>query len=364
MSLLQVDVAQARKILSKRIPEPKEIQILMLFKTPLDNDILMGEEFEDILADGSIEKSHVQKIINRLISEKILLPIKSNTNSKNTKFIRADFSNKTSSLSRLIQSISGDLISMADWAEQNVDMDGLSPSEYLNSIREQLSKFHNYLRESKDNFVREQLNELDKSPFDMENIHLGCGDSCPEGWTNIDMIGGDMRLNLCWNLPFDDHSVQYVYSAHTLEHLDYHTSAPRLIREIFRILKPGGILRLAVPDLGAYTEAYVKNNSEFFKQFDRARPEFGFDAGYRTPMTKVMMMAGSSSKTGMLFEHKMGYDFNTLSELFILAGFNKCKQSKFEMSSHKLLREIDSHSIVTGHEFATIENSLFVEGTK
>ena len=60
----------------------------------------------------------------------------------------------------------------------------------------------------------------------------------------------------------------------------------------------------------------------------------------------------------------MGYDFNTLSELFILAGFNKCKQSKFEMSSHKLLREIDSHSIVTGHEFATIENSLFVEGTK
>ena len=73
MSLLQVDATQARKILSRRTPEPLEIRILMLFKTPLDESILMGWEFEEILADGNIDKSHVQKIINRLISEKILL---------------------------------------------------------------------------------------------------------------------------------------------------------------------------------------------------------------------------------------------------------------------------------------------------
>jgi hypothetical protein len=35
----------------------------MLFKTPLDADILMGEELEEILADGSIDKFHVQKTI-------------------------------------------------------------------------------------------------------------------------------------------------------------------------------------------------------------------------------------------------------------------------------------------------------------
>ena len=364
MSLLQVDATQARKILSRRTPEPLEIRILMLFKTPLDESILMGWEFEEILADGNIDKSHVQKIINRLISEKILLPINSETKEGNSNYPRADFSNKTSSLSRLIQSISGDLISMADWAEDNVYVDGLSPSEYLDSIRKQLSMLHNNLRESKDTFVQDQLKGLNKSQSDMENIHLGCGGSCPDGWTNIDMIGGDMRLNLCWNLPFVDNSTQFVYSAHTLEHLDYHTSAPRLIKEIFRILKPGGVLRLAVPDLGAYTEAYVKNNTEFFKEFDQARPEFGSDAGYRTNMSKVMMMAGSAIKSGQLFEHKMGYDFITLSELFTQAGFKNCEQSKFEMSSHKLLREIDSHSNVTGHEFANVENSLFVEGTK
>ena len=56
-------------------------------------------------------------------------------------------------------------------------------------------------------------------------------------------------------LPFPDRSVDYVYTSHVLEHLAA-ADAPKLIEEVFRVLKPGGMVRLVVPDL-AYVRGYL-----------------------------------------------------------------------------------------------------------
>ena len=110
----------------------------------------------------------------------------------------------------------------------------------------------------------------DKSGEEGQRLHLGSGVSYPDDWINVDMIAGDMQLNLCWDLPFEDNSMKYVYSAHTFEHFDYHTSARRLVREIHRILMPGGVVRFAVPDMEAYTRAYIEKNTAFFDAYDEA----------------------------------------------------------------------------------------------
>ncbi len=284
--------------------------------------------------------------------------------SSKSDYIRADYSSKLSSLGRLMQSISGDLIAMGDWAEEEVQIDGQTPSSCMTSIRDQLLRLQNELRGGKDRFVEQQLNRVQKSGKAKRQLHLGSGMSCPEDWVNVDMIAGDMRLNLSWDLPFEDNSMELVYAAHTFEHLSYNTSVRRLIKEIHRVLAPGGVVRIAVPDMEAYTRAYIEKNTAFFEAYERARPEFGSMAGYKTPMSKVMMMAGSAIKPSGWFEHKMGYDFETLSQLFIDGGYSTCKRSKFEASTHEELVKIDAYSKVTGFEFANVENSLFIEATK
>lgn len=108
-------------------------------------------------------------------------------------------------------------------------------------------------------------------------LNLGCGLHAPEGWVNIDRspsmildrIPGVKRLalrvgailpeqavqwpqnvvvmNVRKGLPYKDGSVDVVYSSHMLEHL-YFEEAEGLLLEICRVLRPSGILRLALPD--------------------------------------------------------------------------------------------------------------------
>jgi len=57
-------------------------------------------------------------------------------------------------------------------------------------------------------------------------------------------------------LPFPDSSVAAIYASHVLEHL-YHEEAQRLVRESWRVLAAGGVLRVVVPDLEAIVREYM-----------------------------------------------------------------------------------------------------------
>jgi SAM-dependent methyltransferase len=57
-------------------------------------------------------------------------------------------------------------------------------------------------------------------------------------------------------LPHADGSIDYVYTSHFLEHLS-RDDAGKLIREAFRVLKPGGLVRVVVPDLAIGASHYV-----------------------------------------------------------------------------------------------------------
>jgi predicted SAM-dependent methyltransferase len=213
-------------------------------------------------------------------------------------------------------------------------------------------------------FVEQQLAELDVTKRRCTNLHLGSGSYCPKDWVNVDMIGGDMRMNLGWSLPFEDQRFRLVFSAHAFEHLDYHSAGPRLLREVWRVLRPDGVLRLVVPNLAAYAEAYASRNNKFFRDFDKVRPEFGSPAGYITPMSKLLMMGGSAVRPGMWFEHKMGYDFETLCRMLTEAGFASVSRSHFSASEYPEFVEIDGQSNAAKITLNGVENSLFVEAKK
>lgn len=90
-------------------------------------------------------------------------------------------------------------------------------------------------------------------------IHLGCGQKYIKGWFHVDALEFDHidHVGQVDHLPFiPDNSAELIYACHVLEHFGRDTYKAALT-EWFRILAPGGVLRLAVPDFRIAAELYL-----------------------------------------------------------------------------------------------------------
>jgi SAM-dependent methyltransferase len=92
-------------------------------------------------------------------------------------------------------------------------------------------------------------------------LNLGCGSVCHPDWVNLDTIASRPDVVACdlrRPLPFADAVAEACYASHVLEHLNQH-DARCLLDECHRLLRPGGILRIVVPDLEGIATAYLKS---------------------------------------------------------------------------------------------------------
>jgi len=93
----------------------------------------------------------------------------------------------------------------------------------------------------------------------MNNLHLGAGNVYIAGWTNVDLfsnVQSDVYSSVL-SLPFDRESFDLIYACHVLEHLNRHLILSALTH--WRdLLKPGGTLRLSVPNFQRICEHYTR----------------------------------------------------------------------------------------------------------
>lgn len=90
-------------------------------------------------------------------------------------------------------------------------------------------------------------------------LNLGCGSRFHPDWVNVDFVSthpGIISSNLRAGIPFKDRIFDVVYHSHLLEHFT-RDEAKNFIQECKRVLKPGGIIRVVVPDLEAIVRAYL-----------------------------------------------------------------------------------------------------------
>jgi predicted SAM-dependent methyltransferase/GT2 family glycosyltransferase len=104
-------------------------------------------------------------------------------------------------------------------------------------------------------------------------LHLGCGPNLLDGWINVDLeekYSPDLVHDLSQGLPFDDGSVDVIHSEHFFEHLALHDGL-KLMAECRRVLRPGGRVRIAMPDLASTVKAYTSNwrDQVWVKDFPR-----------------------------------------------------------------------------------------------
>ena len=94
-------------------------------------------------------------------------------------------------------------------------------------------------------------------------VHLGCGAKYVPGFLHVDILplpNVDVVCDVA-NLEFlNENSVDLLYASHVLEHFGRHQYFA-VLSEWYRVLKIGGILRLAVPDFRACAEQYLKSGS-------------------------------------------------------------------------------------------------------
>jgi predicted SAM-dependent methyltransferase len=188
-------------------------------------------------------------------------------------------------------------------------------------------------------------------------VNIGCGGNPTSGWVNLDVqpYPGVMYWNFKKGLPFDDNTVEAIYSEHFFEHLDYEAEAKQFLGECLRCLKPQGTLRIVVPDAGAYLGLYTKRDwSEMaarrplIKDGDNYR-DYWLGKVYRTRMEFVNAIFRQDG------EHKYAYDAETLILMLQEAGFSNTSETSYNVSC-------DPNMALDNPQRKT--ESLYVEGRK
>lgn len=97
-------------------------------------------------------------------------------------------------------------------------------------------------------------------------LNWGCGPVIAPGWLNVDRVtrpGVDIAGDIRDGLRVPDDSIDYAVAMHALQDLPYLELVPALI-ELRRVLKPGGVLRVGVPDLERSIDAWRRGDASYF----------------------------------------------------------------------------------------------------
>lgn len=153
-------------------------------------------------------------------------------------------------------------------------------------------------------------------------LNLGSG---PRGladakWVNVD---GYRDLNVHYvmdfskPLPFPPDSFDGIFCEHVLEHFDLE-SGVTLLRQCFRVLRPGGCLRLVVPDGEKIMRSYFDSPGELVSR--------------RQSQTQCAMEA-VNSYFRQRYEHQCLYDWKLMEHQLRQAGFSEVLRASFRQST-------------------------------
>jgi predicted SAM-dependent methyltransferase len=182
-------------------------------------------------------------------------------------------------------------------------------------------------------------------------LDIGCGRNTHAELINLDYLWHP-RVDVCWNiqrgLPFATGSLRGVYSEHCLEHFPL-PAVLQLLREIRRVLAPGGVARLIVPDGEMYLRLYLQHRE------GAVSPEFPYQAadaraGLWTPMVSVNRIFYQDRES--LHGHRTIFDYQLMETALRHSGFAAIQRRSYRQGADSRLL-IDSP--------ARREESLYVE---
>lgn len=199
-----------------------------------------------------------------------------------------------------------------------------------------------------------------------KGLNIGCGPNLQPGWLNTDLHPekGAMFLNAALPFPFADNTFDYVYSEHLLEHLPY-AAGKNMLRECWRVLKPGGTLRMSVPTIDFLMDLYKEPNSERTQRYvawslQHYAPDMYEDFQTEHGTLPVSLVINNFMH---FWDHQMIYDEQTLTQVLHLAGFTKIEKFENGQSRNDFLTNLERHGEVIP-QWANEMETIVVEAYK
>lgn len=166
---------------------------------------------------------------------------------------------------------------------------------------------------------------------DVVKLHLGCGTNLAAGWINVDNNYDNnidlKKLDLNWDLtkplPYKDNSVDLIFHEHFIEHLKK-PAGEQFLRECYRLLKPGGVMRMGWPDLARFVRAYATRDKKYF---DYISKNVFYGMKYKTWDELIGDYFYS-------WDHQYGYTRKHMKMLLKDIGFKDVRYSKYGQSTH------------------------------
>lgn len=170
-----------------------------------------------------------------------------------------------------------------------------------------------------------------------DRLNIGCGESGVPGWVNIGLFSDRkvpygtivnhratrlLHYDMTRGIPMRDETARYIYASHFIEHLTL-GEARLFFRECYRVLKPGGMIRITTPDLELWIERYLANDLSFFERFYRCCPS------YSDLTTKGQILVGQIQGWG----HRWLYDLESLQAIMAEAGFGTITRMEHHQSA-------------------------------
>jgi predicted SAM-dependent methyltransferase len=180
------------------------------------------------------------------------------------------------------------------------------------------------------------------------HLNLGCGASYLDGFINVDgniFRKIDLWLDMRNRFPFPSDCICSIYCCHVFEHF-YPDELQQVIRECYRVLRPRGGIRIAVPDLKLAVEKYLEGDYGWFIRNPRNYSSLG------GKLSNLLLSDGS---------HKLVFDYSHLKECLEREGFVEVRQAE---AGKSLILSNDVIARIKETDKDHAKYSLYVEARK
>lgn len=186
-------------------------------------------------------------------------------------------------------------------------------------------------------------------------LHVGSGPNFLPGWLNADLRPVDHRsvfLDATTPFPLPGNSFEAVFSEHLIEHLPY-ADGQVMLRESLRILRPGGRIRIATPNLENLVTLISNRSGAVQTEYvDVVSSKY-------LPWNKGRQAAHVVTNFFWDFGHVCVYDPPSLEEALSQAGFTQITQVADRESTEPSLANLECHGQVVGDRVNRFETMVF-----
>jgi len=192
--------------------------------------------------------------------------------------------------------------------------------------------------------IKQQLRRKSK-------IQIGGGKNYLLDFINIDISKpADIIYDVRNGIPLPSNCINFIFTEHFLEHIDYPISVLNFFSEAYRVLRNNGKFVVSVPDTKLIATAYVKNNKKLlYKIKNRWYSKRSIIKNIDSGIDIVNLVIRDEYANKKYTPHFWGYDEKKLKQLFIDSGFKNIKKWSFNKEIANIKRRF---------------GSIYIEGTK